>query len=168
MEAGVLPDRVTVGWQPALGEPFPMPHTNEVVVFEDYFWRALAFHVHPFPRDLLELWVVSLCNLHPNTILHVSIFIHFCEAYLGILPHFNLFRHLFWLKKKGGGGSKVVSSIYLQLHDGMAGEYITIPLNTSLKGWNARLHETEPSRHPLRHRPRAGELEELVGEAEEC
>ena len=30
------------------------------------------------------------------------------------------------------------------------------------------LHETEPSRHPLRCRPRAGELEELVGEAEEC
>ena len=40
-------------------------------------------------------------------------FIHFCEAYLGILPHFNLFRHLFWLNKKGGGGSKVVSGVYL-------------------------------------------------------
>ena len=37
VEAGVLPDRVTVGWQPALGEPFPTPHTDEVVVFEDYF-----------------------------------------------------------------------------------------------------------------------------------
>ena len=37
VEAGVLPDRVTVGWRPASGEPFPMPHTDEVVVFEDYF-----------------------------------------------------------------------------------------------------------------------------------
>ena len=37
VEAGVLPDRVTAGWQPANGEPFPMPNTNEVVVFEDYF-----------------------------------------------------------------------------------------------------------------------------------
>ena len=35
--AGVLPDRVTTGWCPASGEPFPMPNTNEVVVFEDYF-----------------------------------------------------------------------------------------------------------------------------------
>ena len=34
---GVLPNRVTVGWRPASGEPFPMPHTDEVVVFEDYF-----------------------------------------------------------------------------------------------------------------------------------
>ena len=37
VEAGVLPDRVTAGWRPALGEPFPMPRTDEAVVFEDYF-----------------------------------------------------------------------------------------------------------------------------------
>ena len=35
--AGVLPDHVTARWRPASGEPFPMPHTDEVVVFEDYF-----------------------------------------------------------------------------------------------------------------------------------
>ena len=35
--AGVLPDRATAGWRPALGEPFPMHHTDEVMVFEDYF-----------------------------------------------------------------------------------------------------------------------------------
>ena len=37
VEASILPDRVTARWWPALGEPFPMPHTDEVVVFEDYF-----------------------------------------------------------------------------------------------------------------------------------
>ena len=115
VEAGALSDRVTAGWWPASGEPFPMPHTDEVVVFGYYFWRGLGFPIHPFLRDLLEFWVISLCNLHPNTILHISIFIHFCKAYLGVLLHFNLFRHLFWLKKKGGGGSKVVGSVYLQL-----------------------------------------------------
>ena len=55
VEAGVLPDRTTAGWRPTLGEPFAMPHIDEVVVFEDYFWRGLGFHVHPFLRDLLEL-----------------------------------------------------------------------------------------------------------------
>ena len=93
--AGVLPVRVTTGWCPANGEPYPMPHTDEVIVFEDYFWRGLGIPVHPFLHDLLEYWGVSLCNLHPNTILHNSIFIHFCGAYLSILPHFNLFQHLF-------------------------------------------------------------------------
>ena len=70
--------------------------------------------------------------------MHISIFILFCEAYLGILPHLNLFCHLFWLKKKGGGGSKVVGGVYLELRDGMASEYLTVPLNMSLKGWNTR------------------------------
>ena len=37
VEVGVLPDGVTAGWRPANGEPYPMPHTNEVIVFEDYF-----------------------------------------------------------------------------------------------------------------------------------
>ena len=37
VEAGVLPDRATDGWWPALGESFPTPHTDEAVVFEDYF-----------------------------------------------------------------------------------------------------------------------------------
>ena len=82
--------------------------------------------------------MVSLCNLHTNTILHISIFIHFYKAYLRLLPHFNLFHHLFWLKKRGGGGSKVVGGVYLQLHDGMVGEFLSVPLNMSLKGWNAR------------------------------
>ena len=113
LEAGVLPDRITAGWRPADGEPYPMPHANELVVFEDYFWHGLGLLVHPFLQDLLEYWGVSLCNLHLNTILHISMFIHFFEVYLGILPHFNLFRHLFWLKKKGGGRSKVVDGVYL-------------------------------------------------------
>ena len=113
VEAGILPNHVIVGWSPVNGEPYPMPHIDKIVVFEYYFWRGLGLPVHPFLQDLLEYWGVSLCNLHPNTILHISGFIHFYEAYLGILPHFNLFRHLFWLKKKGGGGSKVVGGVYL-------------------------------------------------------
>ena len=54
VEVGVLSDCVATRWRPASGEPFLMPHTNEVVVFEDYFWRGLGFLVHPFLRDLLE------------------------------------------------------------------------------------------------------------------
>ena len=37
VEVGVLPDRVTTGWHPTDDEPYPMPHTDELVVFEDYF-----------------------------------------------------------------------------------------------------------------------------------
>ena len=48
VEAGVLPDHITAKWRPADGEPYPMPHTDEVIVFEDYFWCGLRLLVHPF------------------------------------------------------------------------------------------------------------------------
>ena len=35
--AGILPDRVTIGWRPTNDEPYLMPHTDEAIVFEDYF-----------------------------------------------------------------------------------------------------------------------------------
>jgi len=54
VEADVLPDCVTAGWQPAYNEPYPMLHSDEAIVFEDYFWRGLGFPIHPFLRDLLE------------------------------------------------------------------------------------------------------------------
>ena len=41
----------------------------------------------------------------------------------------------------------MVGGVYLQLRDGMAGKYITVPLNTSLKGWNARWFYMKQS-HP--------------------
>jgi len=34
---GILQDQVTVGWHPSVGEPFPTPDTNELVVFEALF-----------------------------------------------------------------------------------------------------------------------------------
>ena len=63
VEAGVLPNQVTTEWRPSDSEPYPMPHTDELIVFEDYFWHGLGLLVHPFLQDLLEYWGVSLCNL---------------------------------------------------------------------------------------------------------
>ena len=95
---GVLPDRVTTGWRPAHGESFPTPHDDELVVFEDYFYRGFGVPIYPFLHGLIDYYGISLCNLSPNSILHISIFIHFCEAYLGILPHFDLFHYFLCLK----------------------------------------------------------------------
>ena len=42
----------------------------------------------------------------------------------------------------------MVDGVYLQLRDGMVNEYIQAPLNTSLKGWNAKwfyIRNAEPS-----------------------
>ena len=95
---GMLPDRVTIAWRPTFGEEFPTPRTVELVVFYDYFYWGLGVPIPPFLRGLIDYYKISLCNLSPNSVLHVAIFIIFCEVYLGILPHFNLFHHFFCLK----------------------------------------------------------------------
>ena len=78
---------------------------------------------------------IEICNLHPNSILLVATFIHLCEAYGGFQPHFDFFRHLFCLQKKGSGGSKIAGGVYLNLHDGMKAQYLHCPWNKSLDDW---------------------------------
>ena len=131
----MLLDRVTARWRLAHGESFPTLRGDELVVFEDYFYHGFGVLIHPFLRGLIDYYGISLYNLGPNSILRVSVFIHFCEAYLGILPHFDLFRHFFCLKARGGSRSRIVGHAYLQLWDGMVGQYITTPLNTNMKYW---------------------------------
>ena len=97
---GVLPDRVRGGWHPAHVESFPT-RGDELVVFEDYFYHGFGVRIHPFLRGLIDYYGISLCTLSPNSILHISVFIHFYKAYLGIQPHFDLFHHLFCLKARG-------------------------------------------------------------------
>ena len=72
---GILQDQVTAGWRPAVGEPFPTPDTNKHVVFEAYFFSGST---HPFLWKLLGYYGINLCHLHPNNILHISLFINLC------------------------------------------------------------------------------------------
>ena len=96
----ILPNRATTGWRPVVGENFPTPHSDELVVFEDYFIHEFGVPIHPFLHGLIDHYGISLCNLSPNYILHVAVFINLGEAYLGILPHFDLFCHFFYLKMR--------------------------------------------------------------------
>jgi hypothetical protein len=132
---GILPEATIGGWQPS-SERYPRPRDGELVVFEDFYLRGFGTPVHPFLRKLLNFYKISLCNLHPNSILAVSIFINFCEAYLGIYPHFNLWWHFYCLKRKGGsGGSEIAGGAYIVLRNNMRAQYLNLPLNNSIRDW---------------------------------
>jgi hypothetical protein len=77
-----------MGWRLAFGKEFTTPRINELVVFEGHFYWGFGVPIHPFLCGLIDYYKISLCNLSPNSILCVAIFINFCEAYLGILAHF--------------------------------------------------------------------------------
>jgi hypothetical protein len=89
--------------------------------------------VHSFLRDLCIFWGISICSLLPNSVLIISIFVTYCEAYLGIPPHFNLFRHFYQLKKKGGEGEfQIAGGCYVQLRDKMKPFWLDCPLTSKV------------------------------------
>ena len=68
-----------------------------------------------FFRGLLHFYKIKLVHLNPNSILHISTFIYLCEAYLGIEPHFALFRHLLQVTTRQKTGPIVVGGASIQL-----------------------------------------------------
>jgi len=94
---GLLQAQGVIQWRAGEGEDYPMEGTLETVVFRDFVERGLALSVSEFFYALLQFWGIQLHHLTPQSILHLSIFTHFCEAFLCILPHFHLFQRFFTL-----------------------------------------------------------------------
>ena len=94
---GLLQSQAVIQWRSREGEDYPFEGTLETVVFRDFVERGLVVPVSEFLHALLHFWGIQLHHLTPQSILHLSIFTHFCEAFLGILPHFHLFQHFFIL-----------------------------------------------------------------------
>src|SRR6266542_532171 len=88
----VLPEKNLTGWRAAAGVSFPTANTDVIVVFEPFFYRGFSLPTNSFFRGLLYWYRIELVNLNPNSI---STFIHLCEVFLGVRPHFNLLCYLF-------------------------------------------------------------------------
>jgi hypothetical protein len=137
VDRGLLRPKAQVGWRPAVGELFPMEGTGETVVFLAHIERGFGVPAGDFLRGLLHFYRIELVHLAPNSIMIIVTFIHLCEAYLGIGPHFYLWCHFFELKKTDKDA--VVGSVSFMLRRNMKSEYIdlTLPDNTSSwkQGW---------------------------------
>jgi hypothetical protein len=101
VDRGLLRSKVEVEWRAAPGEEFPSEDVKELVVFASFFERGFNLPTGDFFCGLLYYYRLELVYLVPNSITVVSTFIHFCEAYLGIPPHFLLWRYFFCMKSTG-------------------------------------------------------------------
>ena len=90
VETGVLPPKELCSWRIWRGLTVPTEDTHEAVVYVSFLIRGLALPISPFFRGFLDFYDLNLTHLNPNSILQVAIFVHLCEAFLGILPHFGL------------------------------------------------------------------------------
>jgi hypothetical protein len=73
-------------------EIIPRPPARFRVLFLAFLLRGFSFPPHPFLRGLLFAYGIQLHDLNPNTILHIACFITLCECFLGIEPHWALWR----------------------------------------------------------------------------
>ena len=69
-----------------------------MVVFRSFYEKGFALPAGAFFRRLLFYYRLEVTHLKPNSNAQIAIFIHLCETYLGIAPHFNLWLALYHLK----------------------------------------------------------------------
>jgi hypothetical protein len=132
----VLRPKAEVEWRAAAGEEFPSEDVNEQVVFASFFERGFNLPARDFYRGLLYYYRLELVHLVPNSVIVVSIFILFCEAYLGIPPHFLLWRY-FSCVKSTGKRSGPVGALMFNLRSGLKAEWIDTDLTDNTAGWRS-------------------------------
>jgi hypothetical protein len=135
VDVRVLPPKELYSWRICHGVTIPTEDTHESVVYVPFLIRGLALPISPFFCGLLDFYNLNLTHLNPNSILQIFIFIHLCEAYLGILPHFGLWKYLYHCQPRMVGGS--TSSWVVQVWRCAAGgkrNTLIFCLRTALKG----------------------------------
>jgi hypothetical protein len=133
---GVLPLKELYSWQICRGVTVPTEDTHESIIYVHFLIRGLALPISPFFRGLLDFYHLNLTHLNPNSILQVSVFVHLCEAFLGILPHFGLWKYLYHCQPgMAGGQHQLVGGASLEMRRGRKTDYLDIPLKDSIKGW---------------------------------
>jgi hypothetical protein len=99
VNSGFLRKKEMDMWRAAAGDPYPMEkNPDEVPMFARFVERGLALPVSDFFKGLLKYYDIEYLNLNPNGIFHVFVLVHFYEAFVGIKPHWILFRNFFCIK----------------------------------------------------------------------
>jgi hypothetical protein len=86
----------------------PNPPAGFTVMFVAFLYRGLSLPSHEFLRRLLHSYGIQLWQLTPNSILHLAIFITLCEDFLGIDPHWGLWKKIFFIKRYNSSSGSFV------------------------------------------------------------
>jgi hypothetical protein len=120
-------------WRVAAGDPYLMEkNPDEILMFTRFVERGLALPASNFFKGLLEYYGIEYLNLNPNGIFHTSVFVHFCEAFLGIKPHWVLFLKFFRVKPQPSANDpRVVEGAGIQMREDAAVQYLAYKLTDS-------------------------------------
>jgi hypothetical protein len=129
LNSGFIREEVDM-WRAAAGDPYPMEKAeDEIPMFAQFVERGLALPASDFFKGLLGYYGVEYLNLNRNDIFHAAVFVHFCEAFLGIKPHWILFRKFFRVKPQPSATNpRVVGGAVIQLREDAAEQYLAYKL----------------------------------------
>jgi hypothetical protein len=86
----------------------------------------------------MQHYDLELHNLTPWGVLHIMIFMTLCEAYLGIDPHFDLWKYFFRFRRTQDPDVELTISGGTVIHVKFGHDvdpYFNIPMPRSMKGW---------------------------------
>jgi hypothetical protein len=106
-------------------------------MFLSFLLRGLSLPAHEFLRGLLFVYGVQLHQLTPNSILHIACFMTLCESFLGIEPHFLLWRPIFWLRPSVALSNKPeVGGAIVSVR--AEAQYLNFCMSASVQGWRTK------------------------------
>jgi hypothetical protein len=139
VNSGFLREKEMDMWCAIAGDPYPMEkNPDEVPMFARFVERRPALPASDFFKGLLKYYGIEYLNLNPNGIFHVSVFVHFCEAFVGIKPHWILFRKFFRVKPQPSTNDpRVVGGADFQMREHAADQCLSYKLIDSNQDWKA-------------------------------
>ncbi|KAK1630980.1 hypothetical protein QYE76_005295 [Lolium multiflorum] len=118
-------------------ESYPAPPMGYRVSFVDHLIRGLSAPIHPFLRGLLFVYGLQLHHLTPNSILHISIFITLCEAFLGVSPNWALWKRIFFCRRNGSPNVAYnIGGVVISVRSTV--DYFDVKLPDSVQGWRKK------------------------------
>ncbi|KAK1683588.1 hypothetical protein QYE76_044436 [Lolium multiflorum] len=118
-------------------ESYPTPPMGYRVSFVDHLIRGLSTPIHPFLRGLLFVYGLQLHHLTPNSILHISIFITLCEAFLGVQPNWALWKRIFFCRRNGSPNVAYnIGGVVISVRSTV--NYFDVKLPDSVQGWRKK------------------------------
>jgi hypothetical protein len=125
LNSGFLRKKEVDMWRAAAGDPYPKEkNSDEIPMFTRFAERGLSLPASDFFKGLLGYYGIEYLNLNPNDIFHTSVFVHLCEAFLGIKPHWILFRKFFRVKPQPSANNpRVVGGAGIQMREDAAEQY---------------------------------------------
>jgi hypothetical protein len=127
LNGGFLREKEVDMLRAAAGDLYPVEkNPDEISMFARFAERGLSLPASDFFKGLMGYYGIEYLNLNPNDIFHTVVFVHFCEAFLRIKPHWILFWKFFRVKPQPSASNpRVVGGAGIQMREDAAEQYLS-------------------------------------------